>query len=246
MSDKNGNSNNDKLCDDIEPKSLITKPRSSGRRKLIIGSSAIGAMFAGRPVLAAKNICAFSGALSGPSSLVEPDPCNGLTPGYWKNHDWPAGYVKEDCVKSNGQLSIDGNGKCTWQGTEGNGVTKFADVFPNCKNLIKSVYPVIDTDDLSLTWENISFSRVLWEAKEGNSQSSEPGLQLAFHLVAALFNSASPFVNYGYTGAEFISIAENFCLTGMVPGYGALSVEQFKNLLDLRNNGHFDVTIDQL
>ncbi|MCF7982687.1 MAG: hypothetical protein K9K86_11945 [Pseudomonadales bacterium] len=204
------------------------KVSSPMRRKLVMGVTPVAASLISKPIWAGGSTlgrCTISGALSGPSSSHEEELCQGLTPGYWKNHSWPAPYDPGVCTPTgNGQ----GLGNCDWDGSG----TLFSSVFPNCASAMASVYPDFD-------WANADFMTVLQEDKSGNSSSIEPALQLAFHVVAGLLNSAEPTINYGYTGPEFIALVENFCATGEVAGI-TLTMEQFKDLLDARNNGDFN------
>lgn len=226
MADKQDNVNRDaELISPNEPKDQGGV--SSTRRKLVIGATPVIASLMSKSVWAegfTLGRCTISGALSGPSSSHEEEMCQGLTPGYWKNHVWPAPYDPGLCISTN-----NGNGNCDWDGSG----TKFSDIFPNCATAMASVYPDFD-------WANADFMTVLQEDKSGNNNSTDVALQLAFHVVAGLLNSADPTINYGYDAAGFIALVENFCMTGQVPGLGALTMEQFKDLLDARNNGDFN------
>lgn len=210
--------------------------KAPGRRKLVIGAVPVVASLISRPIWAIDphtmmGRCTISGAFSGPSSGQDEQLCGGLTPGYWKNairHPWPSPYQTGSCNGSNGQ------GNC--QGWAGDG-TLFSTVFPVCATLLSGRYPAFD-------WANADLMKVLQEDKSGNNSSIDPALQFAFHVVAGLLNSAAPAVNYGYTAGEFMTIIENFCLhfngsTGPVPGAGQMTIDEFKSLLDRRNNGDF-------
>jgi len=220
----------DKSPDEPQKLNESNKPASSGRRKLIIGSVPIMASLMSRPLWAEGSTwgrCTISGALSGPSSSHEEVLCQGLTPGYWKNHAWP--YYEQGTCTSNGNGQ--GGGNCTWD----NSGTKFSAVFSGCiVGLLSSAYPDFEFVDASLM-------TILQEDKSGNSSSTHPALQFAFHVVAGLLNSASDNVNYGYTRLEFISLVDNWCTSGGQLGdLGVISMEQFKDLLDHRNNGDFN------
>lgn len=210
-----------------EPRKLnkTEKPVSSVRRKLVIGSVPVMASLMSRPLWAGGTRCTISGAMSGPSSDPLEETCQGLTPGYWKNaiqHPWPTPYSPGSCLETAGM------GNCKeW---DGNG-TKFSMVFPCLAAKLASEYSGFD-------WANADFMAVLQEDKGGNVNGT---LQLAFHVVAALLNSADPGVNYGYDAPGFIHLVEvDFCMNDNVPGLGSLTIEQFKDLLDARNNGNFN------
>ena len=229
------NQDESKLNEKMTNQSTDDQVKAPGRRKLVIGAVPVAASLISRPIWAGGSSfgrCTISGALSGPSSGHEVELCEGLTPGYWKNavkHAWPVPYQPGTC------LSGSGAGNCrAWADDSG---TLFSTVFPVCAALMPSIYP-------SFPWATADFMMVLQESKSGNSSSIEPALQLAFHVVAGLLNSADPSVNYGYTEFEFITIVENFCFnfngtTGPVPGAGQMTIEEFKDLLDARNNGIF-------
>lgn len=238
------NQDESKLNEKITNQSTDDQVKAPGRRKLVIGAVPVAASLISRPIWAGGSTwgrCTISGAFSGPSSSQEDQLCQGLTPGYWKNHSWPI-YDQGTCVPK-GQ----GQGSCDWDGTG----TIFNSVFPNCAALmagtlvasIPAFYP-------NFAWfasggtPAADLMLVLQEDKGGSSSSMAPGLQLAFHVVAGLLNSADPSVNYGYTALEFIAIVENFSFnfngaTGPVPGAGQMTIEEFKDLLDARNNGIF-------
>lgn len=219
MTDKQDKIDRDAQVDNSAESSDV----SSVRRKLVIGTAPVIASLMSRPVWAEGSTlgrCTISGALSGPSSSHEAEVCQGLTPGYWKNHPWPM-YDQGQCTNTKGPCKWDGNG------------TKFSVIFPNCAIAMNAVYPDFD-------WFNADLMTVLQEDKGGNSSSTQPALQLAFHVVAGLLNSAEPSINYGYTAQQFIDLVENFCTTGIVPGLGSITMEQFKDLLDARNNGDFN------
>ena len=232
MADNLGESKLNKEAASQLPDDQVKAP---GRRKLVIGAAPVVASLISRPIWAGGEMlgrCTISGAFSGPSSSQDDQLCGGLTPGYWKNavqHPWPSPYQPGICNQSNG------NGDC--QEWAGDG-TLFSTVFPVCAALMPGIYPAFD-------WAGADFMKVLQEDKHGNNSSTDPALQLAFHVVAGLLNSAHPSVNYGYTAGEFIIIVENFCFnfngsTGPVPGTAPrMTIDEFKSLLDRRNNGDF-------
>ena len=228
------NQDESKLNEKLTNQSTGDQVKAPGRRKLVIGAVPVAASLISRPIWAGGSSfgrCTISGAFSGPSSSQEDQLCQGLTPGYWKNavkHAWPSPYQPGTCSSGSGA------GNC--QAWAGNG-TLFSTVFPICAALMPSLYP-------AFPWASADLMVVLQESKSGNNSSVAPALQLAFHVVAGLFNSADPSVNYGYTALEFITIVENFCFnfngaTGPVPGAGQMTIEEFKDLLDARNNGIF-------
>ncbi len=226
------NQDESKLNEKITNQSTDDQVKAPGRRKLVIGAVPVAASLISRPIWAGGSTwgrCTISGAFSGPSSSQEDQLCQGLTPGYWKNavkHTWPSPYQSGTC--SGG---FQGNGNC--KGWAGDG-TLFSTVFPVCAALMPSIYSIFP-------WGTADLMMVLQEDKGGGVAGT---LQFAFHVVAGLFNSADPSVNYGYTALEFITIVENFCFnfngtTGPVPGAGQMTIEEFKDLLDARNNGIF-------
>jgi|GEM_PF-6377685 len=228
------NQDESKLNEKITNQSIDDQVKAPGRRKLVIGAVPVAASLISRPIWAGGSTlgrCTISGAFSGPSSSQEDQLCQGLTPGYRKNavqHIWPSPYQPGTCTQKNGQ------GNCgAWAGDG----TLFKTVFPVCAGLMPLHYS-------AFPWATADLMMVLQEDKGGNNSSVAPALQFAFHVVAGLLNSADPGINYGYTAYEFITIVENFCFnfngaTGPVPGAGQMTIEEFKNLLDARNNGIF-------
>lgn len=225
MIDKQDNAGRDSELNSCEPEK--SNSISSTRRKLVIGTAPVLASLMSKSVWAEGYTigrCTISGALSGPSSSHEDEMCQGLTPGYWKNHVWPAPYLPGTCVQQTGGQGL---GQCEWQGDG----TLFSAVFPKCAAAMET-YGGTDAID----WFTVDMMTVLQMDKGGGEPTH---VQFAFHVAAGLLNSADPGINYGYDAAGFIMLVEEFCDTGKVAGI-AMTMEQFKDLLDARNNGDFN------
>jgi len=191
---------------DTPPVAAENDPIDQSRRKLTGAALGVSAVFtlASRPVWA--NQCSISGMASGNLSAPKVT-CQGCTPGYWKvcNHldSWVAtGFKPTDTFNSVF------------------GVTNYVD----CKG---TPYTLLDVMYLS---GNTYFcgpsgtgnkdahpSGAPVNCTHGNAFGNLGGdpvsVNLGFHAVAALLNSAHPDVNYGYTSGELIAFFKAHYLT---------------------------------
>lgn len=198
---------------DLKPETQDTPPAApqndtidQSRRKLTGAALGVSAVFtlASRPVWA--NQCSISGMASGNLSAPKVT-CEGCTPGYWKvcQHldSWgPTGFKPTDTFNSVF------------------GVTQYVD----CKG---TPYTLLDVMYLSGNSyycgignngnKNANPNGAPSNCHNGNAFGNLGGdpisVNLGFHAVAALLNSAYPNLNFGYTPGELIAYFKAHCLT---------------------------------
>lgn len=118
-----------------KPTSDSTQVSTISRRKVLLGATytgAFAALVAGKPVFGAKTLCSPSGFHSGNLSGIEPEACNGRSPGYWKMN--PGAWAVTSCVP--GFCRLKNNGHCANNSqlvytdpNSGQQATKYKDVF---------------------------------------------------------------------------------------------------------------------
>ncbi|HEX7971209.1 MAG TPA: hypothetical protein VF501_03205 [Thiobacillus sp.] len=191
---------------DLKPETQDTPPAApqndtidQSRRKLTGAALGVSAVFtlASRPVWA--NQCSISGMASGNLSAPKVT-CEGCTPGYWMQcqhlDSWgPTGFKTDDVFNTvfgcTQYINPQNNKPYTLlqvMGLQGKGNCTPDTPQPNCK--LKPHGNAI-----------------------GNLGCDPISVNLGFHAVAALLNSAHPGLNFGYTSGELIALFKTHYLT---------------------------------
>lgn len=153
--------------DIVEPAKLVDDSRRRFAKSGLVASGVLLTL-ASRPVLGQWACQSPSGFVSGNvSSHGAPPMCNGLSPGYWKNHpeDWLTPYIPGTCT---GDQKQDCNKRVSWAAGSAT-ATMFNAVF-NCYGYgkIYKTYTMMQVLEL-----------------EGHDDRHK----LAFHIVAAVLNA---------------------------------------------------------
>ncbi len=181
---------------DTPPEAPQNDAIDQSRRRLTGAALGVSAVFtlASRPVWASQ--CSISGMVSGNLSAPKGAACAGCTPGYWSKcqhlDSWAAtGYSPNDSFNTvfgvTQYINLRTNQPYTLLqvlGMQGNGNCTPDKVQPNCN--AKPNGPAI-----------------------GNMGCDPVSVNLGFHAVAALLNSAHPDVNFGYTPGELTELFRN-------------------------------------
>jgi hypothetical protein len=174
-------------------------PDAPSRRKLLQGAAVTGAfvaLAAGKPVFGSQTLCSPSGFHSGNLSGIEPEPCNGKSPGFWKKHPgaWEGTGVCPGFCKLGSNDVCMRNSPLQYTKPNGGSASKFRDVFPT-----GTPY-----DDMY----------IMQYMREFHPMDPLPTKPMVWHLVAAYLNAASGIPGYVLTTDEILDMWHQLIVLG--------------------------------
>lgn len=174
---------------DISPRNEQPQQAQLSRRKVLFGAAytgAFAALVAGKPVFGAQTLCSPSGFQSGNLSGVEPQACNGKSPGYWKEN--PGAWASTGVTP--GFCKLKANGHCKNSSplsytnpNGGSNASKYKDVF----GIWNTPY-----DDMYIM-------QYMREIHPTDPRYTKP---MVWHLTAAYLNAAAGISGYVLTKDE--------------------------------------------